>query len=159
MIDFAAWLSDTPLSRFIQGRLWVIPALQSIHILAIAYVLSSTLFINLRLLRRIDRSHAVNQTVRRFMPWIWFGLLTLLATGILLVIGEPKRELTSRPFWIKMALIIIGIAATLWFQITLRLRPTGWELDDAETKVRLYAFGTFLLWCAVIAAGRLIAYV
>lgn len=159
MIDFATWLSETGLSRFIQERLWVIPTLQSIHILAIAFVLSSSLFINLRLLRQVDRAHSLGETAQRFLPWIWFALGILIATGILLVIGEPIRELNSLPFWIKMALVLVGAAATLWFQVTLGTATARWDVTQSSRRVRAYAFGTLLVWCAVIAAGRLIAYV
>lgn len=159
MLEFASWLSQTGLSRFIQQRLWVIPALQSVHIMAIAAVLSSTLFVNLRLLGKVDRSHALALTALRFMPWVWTGLAVLLATGVLLVIGEPRRELLSAPFWIKMALILVGASASLWFQSTLRADPDSWKIANAGAKVRLYALGTFLVWCGVITAGRLIAYV
>ena len=159
MMEFATWLSGTGISRLIQSRLWVIPTLQSIHILAIACVLSSTLFINLRLLRRVDRAHSLEETAQRFLPWIWWALGVLVLTGALLVIGEPVRELTSAPFWIKMVLILIGASGTLWFQGTLKAPEAKWDLALSKTRVRFFAFGTFLLWCAVITAGRLIAYV
>ncbi|HWK64085.1 MAG TPA: DUF6644 family protein [Rhizobiaceae bacterium] len=159
MMEFATWLSETGMSRQIQSHLWVIPALQSIHILAIACVLSSTLFINLRLLRQVDRAHSLEETAQRFLPWIWCALGVLVLTGVLLVIGEPVRELTSVPFWLKMVLILIGAAGTLWFQRTLKTPEAGWDLTRSKTRVRVFACGTFLLWCAVITAGRLIAYV
>jgi hypothetical protein len=158
MIEFAVWLSDTDLSHFIQRAGWAIPALQSVHILAIAAVLSSTLFINLRLLKRVNGEQPIPLTVARFMPWVWCGLAILLATGLLLVIGEPRRELTSVPFWIKMGLIAFGAMTTAWFQTSLRTTLDGWS-NERSAKVRLYAVGIFLVWLAVITAGRLIAYV
>jgi Family of unknown function (DUF6644) len=45
--NFAQWLSDTAPSRFIQDILWIIPAVQTVHILAIAVVLSSVAMIEL----------------------------------------------------------------------------------------------------------------
>jgi hypothetical protein len=155
--DFAIWLSETPASQFIQQELWVIPALQSIHIMAIAAVVSSALFINLRLLGLADRSHAIADTSRRFLPWIWYGLLMLLLTGLALIVGEPERELLSAPFWIKMLLVLIGTSVTFWFQSTLSTGEQSWALRQAP--VRLYAFGTLLVWAGVITAGRLIAYI
>lgn len=159
MLEFANWLAGTGLSQFIQRELWAIPALQSVHIMAIAAVVSSALFINLRLLGAADRSHKLMDTGRRFLPWIWGGLIVLATTGVLLVVGEPKRELMSVPFWIKMALVAVGAGATFWFQTTLKTRQELWEADRSFALVRLYAFGTLLVWVGVITAGRLIAYV
>ena len=38
---FAEWLGQTPLSLTIQNVTWIIPAVQSVHILCIAIVVSS----------------------------------------------------------------------------------------------------------------------
>ena len=45
MEAFAQWLAGTPLSQGIARTLWLIPVLQSIHILGIAVVLSSVAMI------------------------------------------------------------------------------------------------------------------
>ena len=159
MLEFATWLGSTGLSQFIARELWVIPSLQSIHILAIAALFSSSLFINLRLIGRADVGQAVATTTKRFIPWIWTGFAILAATGVLLVIGEPTRELISAPFWIKMGLIVIGLAATIWFQRTVAADPDRWDRPEEAGRARLYAFGTMIVWIGVITAGRLIAYV
>ena len=39
--NFCSWLDQTPLSQAIQSTPWVIPAVQTVHILAIAAVMSS----------------------------------------------------------------------------------------------------------------------
>lgn len=159
MLEFATWLSGTELSRFIARELWVIPSLQSVHILAIAALFSSSLFINLRLVGRADVGHAVAATTSRFLPWIWIAFVVLATTGLLLVIGEPKRELVSAPFWIKMGLIVVGLAATLWFQRTVSNDPDRWDRPERAGIARFYALGTLIVWIGVITAGRLIAYV
>ena len=159
MLEFSSWLGDTGLSRFIQQELWVIPTLQCIHILAIATLFSSTLFVNLRLIGRADIGHALTATLSRFMPWVWTGFVVLAITGALLVVGEPRRELTSAPFWIKMVLVALGLAATLWLNQTVARDPDRWDRPEEAPKARLYAFGTLIVWAGVITAGRLIAYV
>lgn len=159
MLEFATWLSTTGLSRFIARELWVIPSLQTVHIMAIAALFSSSLFVNLRLIGRADVGHSITATLSRFMPWVWIAFVILAITGVLLVIGEPKRELISGPFWIKMGLIVVGLAATLWLQRTVAEDPDRWDQPETAGQARLYAFGTLLVWLGVITAGRLIAYV
>jgi hypothetical protein len=159
LLEFAIWLSKTGLSRFIQQELWVIPMLQSIHILAVAALFSSTLFINLRLIGKADVGHTLVTTTGRFMPWVWAGFVVLALTGVLLVAGEPRRELTSAPFWIKMGLIVLAFVATLWFSWTVAQDADRWDRPEENFRARLYAFGTLTVWIGVITAGRLIAYV
>lgn len=159
MLEFAAWLSETGLSRFIQHELWVIPSLQSVHILAIAALFSSMLFINLRLIGKADAGQTLAATTSRFMPWIWIGFAVLAVTGILLVVGEPRRELVSAPFWIKMGLILVGLTATLWLARSVARDPDRWDRPEEAGRARLYALCTLIVWIGVITAGRLIAYV
>ena len=40
----------------------------------------------------------------RFGPWLTAALVVLLATGIVMIIGEPARELLTLSFWLKMIL-------------------------------------------------------
>src|SRR5262245_57695662 len=116
MLALAQWLEATSLSLEIQKAEWLIPLLQTIHILAIAMVLSSVGMIELRILGRA-KSPTMVQTAGRFVPWIWGGLVLLLLTGALPIIGEPRRALPNPAFQIKMALVVLAIAATLAFQV------------------------------------------
>lgn len=159
MLEFANWLGTTGISQYIRQELWAIPSLQSIHILAIAALFSSSLFINLRLIGKADAGQTLATTMRRFMPWIWVGFAVLAATGVLLVIGEPERELVSAPFWIKMVLIVVGLSATLWLRQSVARDGERWDRPENAGRARLYAFATLVVWIGVITAGRLIAYV
>ena len=47
---FCDWLSLTPVSQTIQNVEWIIPAVQSVHIIAIAIVMSSMIMVDLRLM-------------------------------------------------------------------------------------------------------------
>ena len=143
MNPFAEWLSQTALSLAIQSHEWVIPTVQSIHILAICAFVGSVLMIDLRILEWAWRDQSLPETQARFGPWAWWGLAVLLVTGLLMIIGEPPRELLAVSFWMKMALV--GSAVTL--QMTLVRHP-----------IPPLAAATFILWLGVIVLGRLIAY-
>jgi hypothetical protein len=58
-----------------------------------------------------------------------------------------------------MLLLALAIAATCAFQLSLRRSAPFW--DESRRGGRLLsvaALGIFLLWCAIVVAGRLIAY-
>jgi len=87
------------------------------------------------------------------------GLCALLATGALMVIGEPVRELVTVSFWIKMFLIAVGTLVATVFQISLRKYEQDWEHTiSSRTSIKWLAVVTFMVWVAIIILGRLIAY-
>jgi putative copper export protein len=159
MLEFARWLAETRVSLAIQTNLWVIPTIQSIHIAAIGIVLSSLFMMDLRLLGWGGADQTVRETARRFAPWLWGALAVLLTTGVLMIVGEPVRELLSLSFWLKMALILVGVAFVAVFQQALGRNERYWEETGANRwTTRCLAVATFLVWCSVVVLGRLIAY-
>lgn len=115
MQRFAEWLQTTGVSLTIQSVDWIIPLLQSIHILMIGVVFVSSLMITLRVLGRVRADEPFPAVWRRFAPWMWSGLVVMAVTGLILVLGEPVREFTALSFWLKMTLIAIGVVTSALF--------------------------------------------
>ena len=126
--SFCVWLEQTPLSQGIQTTGWIVPAVQTIHLLAIAAVLSSALMIALRL-------------ETRFRRVIWWALPVLLATGSVMILGEPVRSLENPVFQLKMALLVSALAVFL-----------------LPFRNRIVATLSLSLWIGIVFAGRWIAY-
>lgn len=160
MKQFALWLSTTAPSVFIQEHnSWTIPAIQSIHIVGIGMVMGSVLMIDLRILGLAWADQTLRQTTGRFGPWLTGALWLLLATGLLMVIGEPVRELVTFSFWLKMTLVAIGALVATIFQRTLRRHEQHWETVLVHKRsIQTLAIVTFLIWACIIVLGRLIAY-
>ena len=160
MKPFAEWLSTTAPSLFLQQHnTWAIPIIQSIHIVGIALVMGSVLMIDLRILGWAGTDQTLQQTSSRFGPWLTASLWLMLVTGILMVIGEPVRELVTFSFWFKMALVAIGTIVAAIFRMNLRRHERQWE-DTLIRRgsIRAMAVATFLVWFCVILLGRFIAY-
>jgi len=82
-----------------------------------------------------------------------------VASGIVLLISEPVRNMVNAIFWIKMIFLALAVAASLWFQRGVRARMDGWDSSRAgHASLRSGAVVLTLLWCAVITGGRWIAY-
>ena len=160
MQQFAQWLSTTSPSVFIQSHnSWAIPTIQSIHIVGIGVVLGSVLMIDLRILGWAGMDQTLRQTASRFTPWLTGGLGLMLATGLLMVIGEPVRELVSFSFWAKMSLLATSTLTAAIFQISLRNYGQQWEQVLVHRRsIHLLVVLTFLIWVCIIILGRLIAY-
>ena len=160
MNQFAEWLSTTSLSVFIQNHNgWVIPGVQSIHIVGIAIVIGSAFMISLRILGFAGMDQTVRQTTNRFGPWLTGALWLCLVTGILMVVGEPVRELITFSFWAKMSLVALIAVLAAIYRHSLRKNEQQWEgVMLRRASVRWVTVLTFLVWMCIIVLGRLIAY-
>lgn len=159
MNNFAQWLAQTSLSVAIQTHEWIIPTVQSIHIVAIAILVGSVFMIQLRALAWAGRDQTLAQTTARFGPWLAWAFAVLLVTGAVMVIGEPVRELLALSFWLKMGLVAIGAMIAVSFQRSLRRDAGRWEtvlINRPGTKAATLA--TVLIWVSIVVLGRLIAY-
>ncbi len=159
MIPFTDWLSQTSVSLAIQTHDWVIPTIQSIHIAAIGVVLASVFMIDLRIIGWAGLDQSLRETTGRFGPWLSAALCVLLATGLLMVVGEPARELLAFSFWLKMFLVAVGTLIAALFQVSLRRNDLHWEQSIAKRRTTKWlAAATLLIWVCIVILGRLIAY-
>jgi hypothetical protein len=155
---FAVWLRATPFSIAIASHDWIIPAVQSLHIVMIAALIGSVLVINLRLLGLIETGQAVRALMDHYLPVVAVSILVLALTGAVLIIGEPTRALFRITFWIKMALV--AAAAMLTWGLS-RFSRTPMALAGGVGAARLLKTGAviaLILWTAIIFAGRWIGY-
>src|SRR5258707_2334891 len=157
--EFCKWLAATPLSHTIQSAGWIIPTLQTIHILCVAAVFSSAILVDLRIWRLLERDVPLPEIARRFLPTIWPVLFILLLTGSLLIIGEPRRSLLNTTFYLKMALLALAILLTAGLQRSISSSPHSWDTDRRRRMAgRFAATVSILVWCGILFAGRWIAY-
>jgi len=137
----------------------VIPTIQSIHIIGIGVVLGSVFMICLRILGWAGSDQTLRQTTSRFGPWLTGGLCVLLGTGILMIVGEPVRELVTFSFWLKMFLVALSTLIAVGFQRTLRKNERRWEeVLVNRMSIKSLAILAFVIWACIIILGRLIAY-
>src|SRR4029077_14662836 len=90
--DLSKWLADTSLSHMIQTTGWIIPALQTIHILCVAVLFSDAVLVDLLVWRLLQRDVPMLDVGSLFLPMIWPFVLVLLVPGSLLIVGEPRRS-------------------------------------------------------------------
>jgi hypothetical protein len=157
LLGLSKWLSATSLSAEIQTTTWLIPAVQTIHIVAVAVLFSSVILVDLRVLRVLLRDVPLADVARRFLPVIWPVLLVLLVSGSVLIIGEPRRSLVNTTFYLKMTLLLVGIVLTAGLQWS--FASTFWDKGKARRVAGWIAAGlSILVWCGILIAGRWIAY-
>ena len=158
--ELSQYLADTALNHLFANTSWMVPTVQTVHILGIAMALSTLVMLDVRVLARPGDAGVLAEVSRSSLPWTWGALLVLLMSGLLLVVAEPARELSSAPFQIKMLLVILLACVTAWWQLPLRTDSLYWSSTPGRRRVAVALAAFSLTLCvAIVAAGRLIAYV
>jgi hypothetical protein len=85
---------------------------------------------------------------------MWVGFWVNATSGVILLIAYPTKALTNPLFYVKLALIVVGVLVAL--QIRRDVRGTGNARLPA--RVRTLAAGSLACWAAVVFAGRFLAY-
>jgi hypothetical protein len=152
--QFATWLDATGPSVALKDNPFAIPLAQSVHILAIAFVLSGSVLLSLRSYQLFGTHWTVGDWGRKLTGRLWIALALLLASGSLLVLAEPTRELVNRVFQIKLLLIVPTVAFAVW--LARRQVRSG---ERAAPGDRVASAVLLLFWLAIAFAGRWIAYV
>jgi hypothetical protein len=162
--EFSNWLTQTDLNAFLADttrlETWlIIPVSQSIHIIAVAIVMICVAALNLRLLGFAGGHQTFAQMASRLMPWIWGALIALFVTGVVQTLAEPGRELLNISFQIKIVLLMIVAAITIFYEQTVKKDPNYWENSPQRRRMGMFlASVSLVLWIGIAAAGRMIAY-
>ncbi|MDP9013059.1 MAG: hypothetical protein M3O41_10470 [Pseudomonadota bacterium] len=155
--EIIRWIAHTTASKAIANADWVIPAFQTVHILAIAAVISTMGMLDLRLMGLTGTRYPLRAMVDRYVPWMWISVLVLLCTGAVLITGEPERSLGNWVFQVKMGLLASVLLITVVFKQLLKRHVEDGEHSPWAAK--LTGLVSLLLWIGIIVAGRWIAYV
>lgn len=152
---FAEWLYGTAPSVAVHSTFWLIRLLQATHLLTAGVVAASGIMIALRALGWQRADQPFDAVWRRFAPWLGWGLLVMVSTGIAQTLGDPVRELTSTSYWVKLALLLGCVLGTFGLARSARRAPAGAEFTAAA---KLMAAGMILAWLAIAMLGRMIGY-
>jgi uncharacterized membrane protein len=96
--------------------------------------------------------------VHRLLPLGVMGVVMNVFTGMLMLLADTFRYVNSGAFPPKMAFIVIGGFAVLYFSLSDKLWNTK-AGEEAPMTAKWVAAITLLAWGGVIAGGRLIPYV
>ena len=158
--QFCDWLSRTNVSVAFQSADWFVPLVQTIHIIAIAILLTSVYVVSFRLMGLTRGTQALATLTAKLTPWIWTALCVLLVSGTLLTITEPARELLNWAFRVKMLLVLALAGMLRVVQLRMRRNPEYWTESPARRHAaRAIGIVSVIVGASIVTAGRWIAYV
>jgi uncharacterized membrane protein len=153
--DVVKSINGLPVHETVRDLLWVVPTFQSIHIICVGFVFSASLIVAVRALGIAGTHWTLARWQQRFSGWTLVSLLLLLASGIVLTLAEPERELLNSLFQIKMPLVVATALLSYGIGRRFSFIPAG---QPASMGLKLGAVLIFLLWGVIMGLGRWIAY-
>ena len=129
---------------------WAYPALEVVHILGIALLLGNLVLLELRVFG-LGPALPVADLARLGLSVAAAGFAAAAASGLLMFATQPADLLANRAFTLKMLLLFAAGTNAAFFHLRGSLR----RLD--ATARGIMAVST-LLWVAIVACGRWIAY-
>jgi len=153
------WLNDTAFSITMRDSTWAEPVVETIHVLTLTLFFGFTVLLDLRLLGVSMRRRKASEVVEELNPWLVGGFLMMIVTGVLLFCGDPVAFYNSIFFKVKMLMLLLAGLNVWLFNATVGRKMAEWDID-AETpgRAKAAAVVSLVLWVAIVAAGRAIAY-
>jgi hypothetical protein len=149
--QFAA-VESSALGSTIKESLWLFPAIESVHLLALALLGGAVLMLNLRLLGVGLSDQSVSDVERGARPWLVAALATMVVTGVLIGTSEALKLYDKPAFWVKMAALLTVLVFTFVLQLPLARR------DVSGLPAKALAVISLGLWLTVALAGRWIGF-
>ncbi|NOW47443.1 hypothetical protein FHW96_003623 [Novosphingobium sp. SG751A] len=155
----AQWLYDTDWATAIRESEVVFPAIETVHVLALALMVGTIALVDLRLLGAALREAPAAEVERRIVPVTWAGFAVMAVSGFLLFASEAAKIIHNPAFIIKFAAMVLAglnVALFHWRAKPLLLAvPVGGPVPVPAQVAAAVSLG---LWLVVIAAGRAVAY-
>ena len=155
---FLVAIEQSGIAAAIREATWAYPAANVGHIVALTLFAAAVTIMDLRILGAFagtQPAHVVYPARRAAM----LGLTLMALTGLVLFAAEASHVAMNGVFQIKVVLIALGILNALLIAgpalATIGEVPANVSLP---TRARVAAGISLLIWLAVAACGRLIAY-
>jgi len=157
--DFLAWLQDTPLAKMVAESTWMFPTVESIHVLAITFVVGSIAIVDLRLLGVAGRDQKITRLTSEILPWTWAAFIIATIAGSLMFSSNAVKYFDNIPFRLKFGLMLLAGVNMLAFQFITFRSVSKWD-ETAATPLAVRLAGAFslLLWIGVVVCGRWIGF-
>ena len=158
MPEFLDWLESSFIAVYIRQSLWLYPVLEIIHILGIVLLVGAAFMFDLRLLG-FSKKLPVTGMARHLLPWSQRGLIFIFPSGLLLFITNAKALGYDPVFWLKMILLLVAGLNVLVFHKLIFVRYVDLKIpENLPFAAKVCAVISIMVWIAVIACGRLLAY-
>jgi hypothetical protein len=150
LLPLFKFFDNSVVGNWVSDSRWLFPAIEAVHIVALALLFGAILMLNLRLLGMAQVNKPIARLARDLAPWVLCSLIIILASGFLLFSSEPMKSYASEPFRVKMLFLIGAIV----FHYTVYGWVTRREAGVNPVWNKVAAVVSILLWLGVGIGGR-----
>ncbi|NBQ09150.1 MAG: hypothetical protein EB091_05425 [Betaproteobacteria bacterium] len=130
---------------------WAYPAFQVVHLVGMSLLLGNLVLLELRVFG-LGSTLPIHDLARLSLAVVIAGFTLLLISGLLMFATQALELLANRVFLWKIMLIMLAAMNAAAFH-------ARGSLDRRDRIARLQMIASMLIWLAVLACGRAIAYV
>ncbi len=158
--DFSSWVRE---GNFIAEPFSTYYTLLGLHSIGMAAIVGITWMLSSRIFG--FQQEIPLRNVGKLIRLGWWGFYLNFASGMVLLAAQPRREMMTGMFWLKILAIVLAVWV-LWIMqkamANLQSIPNpsgkGPAIDVVPLSLRVQAFAIVALWLIAIVAGRLIGY-
>ena len=153
------WMEATRLAEFMRESEWAFPAVESVHVIALALVIGTIAIVDLRLLGLASTNRAYSELAGQVLPWTWGAFVLAAISGVLMFIGQPRAYFDNVAFRIKFVLMLLTGINMLTFQLLTSRGAAEWDREPAAPLAgRIAATLSLVFWIAIVFFGRRIGF-
>ena len=151
------WLETSAFAEWVRTSFVGYPMLLTLHSIGMAIMVGIMFVVSLRLVGSFRRLPCVS--LEKLITIAWAGFAINLLSGAALFTSQATFYVTSAPFLLKIAAVVVGAALAGYMQPILRREAADW-IDSASvpTTARTLAIVSIVMWSVAITTGRFTAY-
>lgn len=150
-MGFLSWLESTGLAAWVGGSLWGYPIMLTTHSVGLAIVVGLLFMMSLRFFGMAGGVPVAS--FERFFPTAWFGFAINALSGTALFTMQATWYVTSVPFLLKIAGIVVGVVLMVMIQKELK------GATEVTSKLKTLGIVSLIAWSVAMIGGRMIAYI
>ena len=153
--DLWSALERLPWSVAIRQSLYLFPAIETLHVLAITLVVGTIAIVDLRLLGVPDREKAVRRLTAEILPYTWGFFVVATISGFLMFASRATVYAGAAPFQAKIGILFAAGLNMLLFHRTQFRGVDRWDkFVQPPRGAKIAGALSLAFWIAVVVLGR-----
>jgi hypothetical protein len=159
LLEFCKMLDKSAIGTAIRESSLLFPAIEGVHVLALALSVGLILITDLRLIGVVLRKRPVSEVWEQFFPWMMAGFVVMFTTGFLLFWSHAMAAYNSTAFRVKLLLLILSAVNAAVYHLTVYRRMDLWDTALVPPAgARFAGWVSLIFWGGIITMGRIMAY-
>jgi hypothetical protein len=152
-------LEHSALAVSIAESNWAFPAIETIHVIALALMIGTVLIMDLRLLGLASANQRYAALKRDVLPWTWWAFCGAVISGGLMFITQATEYVDNDAFRTKVVLLVLAGINMVVFELMIARGAAKWDHGLAVPwPGRIAALLSLALWILIVYFGRRVGF-